>query len=33
MKYVYIILIFSIFIVGCGYKTDPVYIENTNGKK
>ena len=28
MKYIYIILFFSILFVGCGYKTSPIYIDD-----
>jgi len=30
MKYIYIILVLSCIFTGCGYKTDPIYIDDTN---
>jgi len=29
MKYIYTILIFSVLFIGCGYKSDPIYVEDT----
>ncbi len=29
MKYIYVILVLSLFVTGCGYKADPVYIDDT----
>ncbi len=29
MKYFYTILLFSLFFVGCGYKADPIYVDET----
>lgn len=30
MKYIFIILFITIIYSGCGYKTDPKYIEKNN---
>ena len=32
-KYIYVILLFSLLFIGCGYKADPVYIDDTKGEK
>ena len=32
MKYIYTILIFSCLFVGCGYKSAPIYVEDTTEK-
>ena len=29
MKYIYIILILSSLFIGCGYKADPVYVDDS----
>ncbi len=33
MKFIYTILMFSILLVGCGYKAPPVYVDDTVEKK
>lgn len=30
MKYLFILLFTSVIYSGCGYKTDPIYIEKNN---
>ena len=29
IKYIFSLLLVSLFFYGCGYKTDPVYVSNT----
>jgi hypothetical protein len=29
MKYMYTMLIFSFLFIGCGYKSAPIYVEDT----
>jgi len=29
MKFIYISLLLSIIFIGCGYKADPVYVDNS----
>ena len=33
LRYIYIVLLFSLLFVGCGYKADPIYINDTKGEK
>ena len=28
MKYIYTVLLFGLVFVGCGYKTDTIYVED-----
>jgi len=32
MKYIYTILIISVLFIGCGYKAEPIYIDNKEVK-
>jgi len=32
VKYFIIIMILSSLFVGCGYKADPIYVDDTQGK-
>ena len=33
MKYIYTILLFSLLFVGCGFKSNPIYVDDTKGEK
>ncbi len=33
MKYIYIGLLFCLLYVGCGFKADPVYVDEKKEKK
>ncbi len=33
MKYIYVSLLLSLIFIGCGYKADPIYVDENSKKE